>query len=152
MITSEFEMPVGYEQPLEPDVPDTERAEKFKNPYDTPVSSGLRFLMDLAAWIAVPWWAWEASGPISGIPTFLILLAIPAVFSTTGDKWQVIVPTPGPIRLVIELGLFAVAVLGASLAWSPYSGVAVSVIAVLALLSGCRRMTWLLKGAPLPVE
>ena len=133
-------------------MPDSKSAEKFKHPYDTPVSSGLRFLMELAAWIAVPWWAWEVSGPISGIPTFLILLAIPAVFSTTGDKRQVIVPTPGPIRLAIELGLFAVAVLGASLAWSPYSGAAIAVIAVLALLSGRHRMAWLLKGAPLPVE
>jgi len=82
-------------------------------------------------------------------PDFLMLLAIPAVFSTTGDKRQVIVPTPGLIRLVIELGLFAVAVLGASLAWSPYSGVAIAAIAVLALLAGRRRIVWLLEDAPL---
>jgi hypothetical protein len=44
--------------------------ETFKHPYDTPVPSGLRFLMKLAAWIAVPWWAWEVSDSISSTPTF----------------------------------------------------------------------------------
>ena len=129
-------------------LPDT----KFKHPYDTPVSGGLRFLMEIAAWVAVPWYAWEMSGPISGIPTLLILVAIPALFSTTGDKRSVIVPTPGPVRVAIELGLFGAAVAGAWLAWSPYSAAGIAVIAVLALLAGRRRIAWLLRGAPLPAD
>ncbi|MCX8252065.1 MAG: DUF2568 domain-containing protein [Dehalococcoidia bacterium] len=58
-----------------------------------PVSSGLRFLVELAAWITVPWWA-----------------------------------------------------------WSSYSGVAIAVIGVLALLTGRRRIVWSIKGEPLPVD
>lgn len=125
---------------------------KFEHPYDTPISGGLRFLMEFVAWVAVPWWAWEISGPVSGIPTFLILLAIPALFSTTGDKRNVIVPTPGPTRVGIEVALFVVAAVGAWLAWSPDTGVGVAVVAIVALLAGRRRIAWLLRGAPLPVD
>ncbi|MDA1095509.1 MAG: hypothetical protein O3A25_19945 [Acidobacteria bacterium] len=96
----------------------------------------------------MPWWAWEASGPISGIPTFLILLAIPALFSTRGDKRQIIVATPGPVRVAIEVAFFIIAAVGAWMAWSPYSGVGVAVIAVVALLANRRRIGWLLRGAP----
>ena len=44
--------------------------EKFEYPYDMLVSRGLRFLMEIAASIAVPWWAREESVPISDIATF----------------------------------------------------------------------------------
>lgn len=122
---------------------------RFDNPYDTIASAGLRFPMEVIAWVAMPWWAWEVSGPISAIPTLIILMAIPAVFSTVGDKRKVVVPTPGSIRVLIELGLFVAGVVGAWAAWSPYSGIGVAVIAVLGLVAGRRRIAWLLRGAPL---
>jgi hypothetical protein len=127
--------------------PKTKR--RFDNPYDTIASAGLRFLMEVIAWVAMPWWAWEVSGPISAILTLIILMAIPGVFSTVGDKRKVVVPTPGAVRVLIELGLFIAAIVGAWSAWSPYSGIGVAVIAVLGLIAGRRRVAWLLKGASL---
>ncbi len=73
----------------------------------------------------------------------------PAVVSTVGDQRKVVVPTPGSIRVLIELGLFVAGVVGAWAAWSPYSGIGVAVIAVLGLVAGRRRIAWLLRGAPL---
>jgi len=62
---------------------------------------------------------------------FLILLAIPALDRTTGDKRQVIFPMRGPIAARYRrLPWWA---------WSPPSRVAIAVIAVRALLAAQKR-------------
>ena len=83
----------------------------IRHPYDTPVSAGLRFSVEILAWVAGPWaateltfWLWP--------PAAILLIGLPAVFSTRGDKRQVLVPTPGPVRVLIELLLHAVAIGG----------------------------------------
>lgn len=119
------------------------------SPYDTPLSSGLRFLVEVIAWVAGPWAAivltdrWWAA-----LPTLVVLMGVPAVFSTPGDKRNVIVPTPGPIRLVIELGLAAAAVAGAWIAWPAWAGVAATVVVIASLVAGIPRARWLVAGAP----
>jgi len=116
MITSVYRPRVDQ---LEANHIDEKSTGKFDNPYDTVESAGLRFLMEVIAWVAVPWWAWELSGAVSAMPTLIILMAIPGVFSTVGDKRKVVVPTPGAARVAIELGLFVAAAIGAWLAWDP---------------------------------
>ncbi|MFQ5610311.1 MAG: hypothetical protein ACE5F8_08600 [Woeseiaceae bacterium] len=76
--------------------------ERFKHPYDTYLSAGLRFAVELIAWVAGPWAASLWSGWLI-LPTLIVLVAMPSLFSTPGDKRQVVVATPGPIRVVIEL-------------------------------------------------
>lgn len=116
-------------------------------PYDTWVSSGLRFLVELIAWVAGPWAAGKLFGAWAILPAAVILVAIPAVFSTPGDKTDVIVPTPGPIRLSLEIDLAIVAVVSAWYVWPASAAIAATAVAVLAHITGWRRSLWLLRGA-----
>lgn len=117
------------------------------HPYDTAVSAGLRFAVEIIAWIAGPWavadvtfWLWP--------PAMVLLIGLPAVFSTRGDKRKVLVPTPGPVRVLIELLLHVVAIAGAWLAWSPLIAAPATLVVAAALVTGFPRLRWLLRGAP----
>jgi hypothetical protein len=119
------------------------------SPFDTPLSSGLRFAVEIIAWVAGPWAAIALTdGWWAAVPTLAILVAVPGVFSTPGDKRNVVVATPGPIRVLIELGLSAAAVAGAWIAWPTWAGVAATVIVLAALVAGIPRAKWLVAGAP----
>ena len=118
----------------------------FDHPHDTPVSAGLRFLVEVLAWVAGPWAAAEVSFWLV-IPTIVVLIGLPAVFSTRGDKRQVLVPTPGPLRVVIELLLHAVAIATPWVVWPIPLAIATTIAVVAALLFGIRRLGWLVRGA-----
>ena len=68
------------------------------HPYDTPLSGGLRFAVELIAWVAGPWAAAHVALWLA-VPAAAVLVGLPSVFSTRGDKRQVIVATPGPVRV-----------------------------------------------------
>jgi hypothetical protein len=105
--------------------------------------------MELTAWIAGPWAVADLTGlGWTAIPAAVVLVALPAVFSTPGDKHQVIVATPGPARFAIELVLIAVAVAGAWMAWPPWLAVTTSMAALATLVAGRQRAKWLVAGAP----
>jgi hypothetical protein len=116
--------------------------------FDTPVSGGLRFGVELIAWIGGPWAAGQVSLWLI-VPVLAALMALPGVFSTKGDKRQVVVATPGPIRASIEVFLHVVAVAAAWYVWPLVVAVVATVIVVAALVTGVPRMRWLLRGAPL---
>jgi hypothetical protein len=118
------------------------------NPLDTWLSGGLRFLVELIAWVAGPWAAGKLLGVWAGGLALVVLMAIPALFSTPGDKQQVIIPTPGPIRFMLESDLSLVAIIAAWYAWPTGAAVAATVVVLLAQLTGWRRSRWLLQGAP----
>ena len=122
--------------------------EKLPHPHDTVVSGGLRFLSELIAWVAGPW----AVALISTwliIPTLVILVGLPAVFSTRNDKHQVVVPTPGIIRVGIELLLYSVAAIAPWYVWPDVASGLATGIVVASLVAGIPRFLWLMKGAPL---
>ena len=118
------------------------------NPLDTWLSGGLRFLVELIAWVAGPWAAGRLLGGWAILPAAVILVGIPAIFSTPGDKHKVLVATPGPIRFTLEVDLGIVAALSAWYVWPASAAVAATAIAVLAQLTGWKRSRWLLSGAP----
>ncbi len=64
----------------------------------------LRFLTELIAWVAVPWALWPHS-PGLAIAAVVVLIGLPAVFSTPGDRpgggGFVAVPGWGTILLVL---------------------------------------------------
>ncbi len=121
----------------------------FEHPYDTPLSAGLRFLVEVIAWVAGPWAAANQSFWLF-IPVAVVLVGLPAVFSTVGDKRSVVVATPGPLRLVLELGLHVVAIAAAWTVWPVWLAIAATAVVVVALATGIPRSMWLLRGAPLP--
>lgn len=118
------------------------------SPYDTWLSGGLRFLVELIAWVAGPWAAGKLFGGWAILPAAVILVALPAVFSTPGDKHQVIVPTPGPVRFMMEIDLGIVAAVSAWYVWPPAAAMLATAVVVLAQVAGWRRGRWLLRGAP----
>jgi hypothetical protein len=119
-------------------------------PHDSAASSATRVAAELATWIAGPWAAAElAGGPWAILPAALVLVGVPAVFSTVGDKKTVLVPTPGPVRLAIELVLAAIGVVSAWLVWPVWAALLVSAIAAAMLVTNAPRFRWLAQGAPL---
>lgn len=118
------------------------------NPLDTWASGGLRFLVEIIAWIAGPWAAGRLLGGWAIPVALVLLLALPAVFSVPGDKHQVIRPVSGPVRFGIELLLGIVAIVAAWAVWPTWLTVAVTVVVVAANVTGLPRTRWLLTGAP----
>ena len=90
-------------------------ARKLRHRYDTVLSAGLRFCSEVLAWIAGPWAAAQISEWLI-LPVLIMLVGLPSVFSTENDKRQIIVSTPGPVRIGID-ALLANLLLGASSAW-----------------------------------
>lgn len=119
------------------------------HPHDTAVSAGLRFLSELITWIAGPWAAAQIS-PWLVLPAIIILMGPPALFSTPNDKRMIVVPTPGPIRVVIELLLYCVAAIAPWFVWPTFVSVIVVAIVVASVIAGIPRFRWLLAGAKLP--
>lgn len=107
-------------------------------------SSATRFLIEVAAWIAGPWAAAELLGSRWwALPTAIILIALPALFNTPGDKKVTGIPTPGRLRILIELLLLAAAIAGAWVVWPVWAAVAVSVTGLAMLATGLSRYRWL---------
>lgn len=119
----------------------------FDNPYDNPLSASSRFAVEIIAWVAGPWVAASIS-PWLVIPAIAILIGLPAIFSTVGDKRKIVVATPGPVRVAIELLLYIVAIAAPWTVWPLWLAVLTTAIALIAFVSGLRRTRRLLKGAP----
>ena len=107
----------------------------------------MRFLSERIAWVSGPW----AGALVSQwlvLPTLVLLIGLPSVFSTRNDKRTVVIATPGPVRVGLELFLYSVAMVALWFVWTPItSGVAVGVV-VVSLGLGIPRTLWLLRGAP----
>lgn len=119
------------------------------SPFDTGASAATRFLIELVAWVAGPWAV--ASITETGwlaVPALAVLMGLPSIFNTPGDKRVTGVPTPGPLRLLIEALLTVAAVAGAWLIWPPWAAVLVSLLAAAMVATGRRRYRWLGAGAP----
>lgn len=119
------------------------------SPFDTAASSASRFGIELVAWVAGPWAAAELTGSgWAAVPALIILLGLPSVFNTPGDKNTTGVATPGPIRIGIEMLLLVVAVGSAWYVWPVWAAVAVTTLGVVLLATGMPRYRWLAAGAP----
>ena len=119
------------------------------SPFDTPTSAATRFGIEIVAWVAGPWAAADLAGSwVAAIPTLLVLVALPAVFNTPGDKQVTGIATPGPIRIVIEMLLAVVAVRAAWVVWPAEAGLFVTGLALTMVVTGFPRYRWLAAGAP----
>ena len=79
-------------------------------------SSVLRFAAEIVAWVATPW-ALASHSPVLAGAALLLLIGLPAVFATPGDKAQVLVAVPGYVTVgFVVVQLFA-AVTAAWAAW-----------------------------------
>ena len=110
---------------------------------DDRVASALRFGTELVAWVATPW----AIGPHSVVLAVLsvaVLIGLPTIFSTPGDKRNVIVAVPGYVTIALVALQVVVAVAAAWVAWHAFVAALVSVLAVVTVVLELPRWRWLL--------
>ncbi|GAA1153589.1 hypothetical protein GCM10009630_59800 [Kribbella jejuensis] len=110
---------------------------------DSRLAAALRFTTELVAWIGAPWALWSHS-PWLAIGSVVVLIGLPTVFQTPGDKPRVVVPVPGIVTVVMVLLQLVAAVVAAWYAWPAAVTVVVSVLAVACVVTEQPRWRWLL--------
>ena len=93
-------------------------------------SPGLGQLLQISPWLV--------------LPAIILLMGPPSLFSTLNDKRIIVVPTPGPVRVVIELLLYCVAAVTPWVVWPTFISVLAVIIAVASVIAGIPRFRWLL--------
>ncbi len=116
---------------------------RFENPSDTVASASLRFSIEVLAWVAGPW-ATAGVSPWLIAPTAVVLIGLVGIFSTPGDKTKIVVATPGPVRLAIELVLHVVVAIAPWLIWPQWAAIACVLVVIGSLVAGIPRTRWML--------
>ncbi|MFF4546269.1 hypothetical protein [Streptomyces sp. NPDC001435] len=109
---------------------------------DDRLASALRFATELVAWVATPW-ALAAHSWALAVLSLVLLIGLPTVFATPGDKSNVIVPVPGKVTILLVLLQFGAAVTSAWYLWPAWAAALVSLLAAVALVTERPRWRWL---------
>lgn len=96
------------------------------------VGSVFRFLTELVAWVATPW-ALVSHSVVLAVLSVVVLIGLPTLFATPGDKQTVIVAVPGWATILVLLQIVAAPV-SARVAWGPAAGAVVTALAVATVL------------------
>jgi hypothetical protein len=110
---------------------------------DDRVASAFRFATELVAWVSAPWALAPHSVPLA-VLSVLVLIGLPTVFATPGDKRQVLVAVPGGVTIALVLLQLVVAVVASWVAWHPVAAAVVCVVAVVTVVLELPRWRWLL--------
>ncbi|MFC9326647.1 hypothetical protein [Kitasatospora sp. NPDC057015] len=97
-----------------------------KKPVRTP--DVLRFTVELIAWVATPWALAPHSVPLA-VLSVLVLIGLPTVLATPGDKEQVLVAVPGAGTIALVLLQLVAAVVSSWAAWPAPVAASVTVLA-----------------------
>ncbi|MRH87276.1 hypothetical protein GFY24_07335 [Nocardia sp. SYP-A9097] len=109
------------------------------------VPSILRFSTELIAWIATLWALADHSVVLAGVAVVL-LIGLPTLFSTPGDKKQTLIPVPGIVTIGLVVLQLAAAVISSWLAWQPWLAIVVTALALVTTLAELPRWRWLLNA------
>jgi Protein of unknown function (DUF2568) len=90
--------------------PASEAATRYEPP------AVLRFASEIVAWVATPW-ALAAHSPVLAGAALLLLIGLPTVFATPGDKVTVMVEVPGPVTIGLSGLQLLAAVVASWAAW-----------------------------------
>ncbi|RJL20847.1 hypothetical protein [Bailinhaonella thermotolerans] len=112
---------------------------------DSRVASVLRFLTEITAWVAAPW-ALAPYSPWLAALSVVVLIALPTIFATPGDKAHVIVPVPGPVTIALVILHQAVAAAASWAAWPPVAATAATAVALATTCTELPRWRALLKA------
>ena len=117
------------------------------------LSSVLRFATELIAWVGTPW-AIAPHSLLLAIAAVVVLIGLPTVFQTPGDKRHVVVAVPGVVTVLLVLLQLAAAVVAAWIAWPAVVAVVVSVLAAGCVVTEQPRWRWLLsrQAPPAPIS
>ncbi|MFB7280474.1 hypothetical protein ACFCZV_25545 [Streptomyces hydrogenans] len=110
---------------------------------DDRAASALRFATELVAWVATPWALADYSWVLA-VLSVVVLVGLPTVFSTPGDKAHVIVAVPGRVTILLVLLQLAAAVAASWAVWPAWAAMTVTALAAATLVTERHRWTWLL--------
>lgn len=110
---------------------------------DDRIASVLRFAAELVAWVATPW-ALSKYSWLLAVLAVVVLIGLPTVFSTPGDKAKVITAVSGTVTILLVVLQLAAAAIAAWSAWPIYAAVLVSLLVAATLVTERRRWQWLL--------
>lgn len=107
----------------------------------------VRFLVELIAWVAVPWALWPHS-VVLAIGSVLVLVGLPAVFGTPGDRpgGGALVAVPGVVTILIVGVQLVSAGVAAWVVWPWWLAAAVSVLCLVVPVTEQPRWRRLLHG------
>jgi hypothetical protein len=114
-----------------------------------PINLVVRFALELAIVAAYGYWGWTQHDDVFGVmlATGVPLLAaiLWGTFRVPDDPGPALVAVPGPLRLALELILFAGAVLALALADRPMWAWALGIVVLLHYIVSYDRVVWLLR-------
>ncbi|MGQ4375697.1 hypothetical protein ACN6K9_005112 [Streptomyces sp. SAS_267] len=113
---------------------------------DDRLPSVFRFATEIVAWVATPWALADRSWLLA-VASVVLLIGLPTVFATPGDKSNVLVPVPGWVTVVLVLLQLVAAVVFSWLAWPAWAAVPVTVLAAATCVTERGRRQWLLSRA-----
>jgi hypothetical protein len=106
-------------------------------------ASALRAGLELVGWIGLPIALWPHS-VVAAIGVDVLLIGVPAVLQTPGDKARTVVAVPGWVTIVMVLAELGGAVAAAWLLFWPWAAVLVTALALTACVTELPRWRWLL--------
>ena len=119
---------------------------------NNPINLALRFLLEMAASLAMGYWGWgQAAGALRYIPALGLPLTAAALWGTfrvPGDasaSGDAPVPVPGLVRLLLELALFGFGVWGLLDAGATTWGLLLGGVVLLHYLISYDRVAWLIR-------
>lgn len=119
-----------------------------------PFNLGLRFLLEVAALVALGRWGWSlAPGWVALAPALLLPGAAAAAwgaFRVPNDGGRPVVEIPGPARLALEAAYFGIAVWAASRTGGGEWAMPLGVVVLVHYALSWDRVSLLARGRPLP--
>jgi hypothetical protein len=99
---------------------------------DPPTAAGMRFLVEIIAWIAAPW-ALARTSVVLAVIAAVVLIGLPTVFGARDDKrTPPVVAVPPFASIGLELLQVVAAVVFSFVAWPVWAGIVVIVVTVIA--------------------
>ncbi|MFJ6981909.1 MULTISPECIES: hypothetical protein [unclassified Streptomyces] len=111
------------------------------------VRGGLRFATELIAWVATPWALWSHS-VLLAILADVLLIGLPAVFSTPGDRpgGDARVAVPGIVTILLLVIQLVAAAVSAWVLWPTWIALAVTVLCLIVPFTELPRWRSLLRA------
>lgn len=132
-------------------VTDTAAGQTASGRPDDRTASVLRFATELVAWVATPW-ALSGHSWLLAVLSVVVLIGLPTVFATPGDKSNVLVPVPGWATVLLVLLQLVAAVVCSWLAWPGWAAGPVTLLAAATCVTERRRWQWLCRtGSARPI-
>ena len=117
---------------------------------NNPVNLAVRFLLELAALVAMGYWGWTTQEgilrPVLAVGIPLVAAALWGIFRVPGDPRDAPVAVTGMVRLLLEAAFFSTAVILLAAADQPTAAAVFAVVVIIHYAVSYDRVIWLLTG------